>query len=192
MTYVFRISDSSRVACTMQSTSAFLLLNGFSVAIKLDHKISNEFHHIRSHACSDVQTKAVRDLLTWLLLEHASKFDVVVQPPFGPPYLDEFEYKTTAESKLQIKGTSGVACSLGLQHFLKNYCHAHISWSGDQLKIPKPFPTVKDLTRITLPYRCSNVHRSSSVVRLTPCVPEVFYFDDWYPWFDTSRFPFRI
>ena len=182
----------------MQSTSAFahlltfLLLNGFSIARKLDHKISNEFHHIRSHASSDVQTKAVRDPITRLLPEHASKFDIVVQPPFGPPYLDEFEYKTTAESKLQIKGTSGVASSLGLQHFLKNYCNVHLSWSGDQLKIPKPFPTVKGLTRITLPYRYSNVHRSSSVVRLTPCVPEVFYLDDRFAWFDTSRFPYRI
>ena len=148
----------------MQSTSAFvhlltfLLLNGFSLETKLDQKMFNELHHIRSHASSDVQTQAVRDLITRLLPEHASKFDIVVQPSFEPPYLDEFEYKTTAASKLQIKGTSGVACSLGLQHFLKNYCQAHISWSGDQLKIPKPFPTVKDLLRITLPYRYSNVY----------------------------------
>ena len=144
---------------TMQSIGtfayllSFLLLICFSHELKLDHKRLYEFDHIRSHASSNVQAQAVRDLITRLLPENSSKFDIVVQRPLKSPHMDEFEYKTTAESKLQIKGTSGVACSLGLQHFLKNHCQAHISWSGDQLKIPEPFPVVKDVSRISLPYR---------------------------------------
>ena len=144
---------------TMQSTGTFAhlltfpLLICFSHELKLDHKRPSEFDHIRSHASSNVQAQAVRDLITRLLPEHSSKFDIVVQLPLKSPHMDEFEYKTTAECKLQIKGTSGVACSLGLQHFLKNHCQGHISWSGDQLKMPEPFPVVKDVLRIRLPYR---------------------------------------
>ena len=143
----------------MQSTGTFAhlltfpLLICFSHELKLDHKRPSEFDHIRSHASSNVQAQAVRDLITRLLPEHSSKFDIVVQLPLKSPHMDEFEYKTTAECKLQIKGTSGVACSLGLQHFLKNHCQGHISWSGDQLKMPEPFPVVKDVLRIRLPYR---------------------------------------
>ena len=143
----------------MQSTGTFAhfltfpLLICFSHELKRDHKRLYEFDHIRSHASSSVQAQAVRDLITRLLPEHSSKFDIVVQLPLKSPHMDEFEYKTTAESKLQIKGTSGVACSLGLQHFLKNHCQGHISWSGDQLKMPEPFPVVKDVLRIRLPYR---------------------------------------
>ncbi|EDO46476.1 predicted protein [Nematostella vectensis] len=66
--------------------------------------------------------------------------------------MDHFQYKTN-DSKLVITGTSGVACAMALQHFLKAFCFAHISWSGDQLKIPTPFPTVLDEVSVGIPYR---------------------------------------
>ena len=158
VTHCFHFTD--RIASAMQVAGAlilhflaFLSLSGLSFEITFDDKIFKEFENIRSRTPPDVQGQAVRDLITRLLPEHASQFVIVIQPLLGEPNMDVFEYTSTADSKLQIKGTSGVACSLGLQHFLKNYCQVHISWSGDQLNIPKPFPSVKGVIKISLPYR---------------------------------------
>ncbi|XP_031570381.1 alpha-N-acetylglucosaminidase-like [Actinia tenebrosa] len=113
----------------------------------------NDYAHIKSHASTSVQEQAVRDLISRLLPEYTSFFHITVDPKLsGNPNMDMFEYQTNG-SKLFITGTTGVACSLAVNHFLKYYCKAHVSWSGDQLNIPKPFPTVSSLVTVRVPYR---------------------------------------
>ena len=96
------------------------------------------------------------DLIARLIPKYASKFVIKVNSSLGPHRdLDTFEYVSdTKEGKLVITGTAGVAAALGFQHFLKYSCHAHISWSGDQLKIPEPFPVVEQPVTVTSPNRC--------------------------------------
>ena len=102
-----------------------------------------------------MQEQAVKDLITRLIPKHASKFLIRVNSSLGPHSdLDTFEYVTDSnEGKLVITGTTGVAAALGFQHFLKYSCHAHVSWSGDQLEIPEPFPVVQKTVVVTSPNR---------------------------------------
>ena len=115
-----------------------------------------QFSHIKSKTPSDVQEQAVSDLIARLIPKYASKFVIKVNSSLGPHRdLDTFEYVSdTKEGKLVITGTTGVAAALGFQHFLKYSCHAHVSWSGDQLKIPEPFPVVEQPVTVTSPNRC--------------------------------------
>ena len=82
----------------------------------------------------------------------ASRFKVIVYPGLGPEHVDTFEY-VSADCGLVIYGTSGVAVASGFHHFLKYVCGAHVSWSGNQLNIPDPFPQVLHPVRITSPQR---------------------------------------
>lgn len=123
------------------------------VSSRVIEDLLNDYAHIKSHASPIVQEQAVRDLISRLLPEYTSYFHITVDPSLsGNANLDMFEYQSHG-SKLFIKGTTGVACSLGVNHFLKYYCKAHVSWSGDQLNIPTPFPTVSTLVTVRVPYR---------------------------------------
>ena len=66
--------------------------------------------------------------------------------------LDVFELETVA-NKTVVRGSTGVAIASGLNWYLKHYCNAHVSWSGDQLKLPTPLPPLEKKVRIVTPYR---------------------------------------
>lgn len=104
-----------------------------------------------------MQAQAVKDLITRLIGQvHASRFLIVVNGSFGPAGtdLDTFQYVTDdAVGKVLITGTTGVAAALGFSHFLKYVCYSHVSWSGNQITIPDPFPVVKTPVTITSPNR---------------------------------------
>ena len=99
------------------------------------------------------QQEAVKDLIVRLLPKHASNFDIIINSNLGTAQHDTFEY-VSKEERLVIQGTSGVAAATALHHFLKYDCFAHVSWNGDQLKIPNPFPRVLEkAVRVSSPYR---------------------------------------
>ncbi|WP_185957463.1 alpha-N-acetylglucosaminidase [Saccharicrinis carchari] len=54
---------------------------------------------------------------------------------------DRFEL-STRDGKILIKGTSPVAMASGLNWYLKYYCNSSVSWSGNQINIPKPLPAI--------------------------------------------------
>ncbi len=54
---------------------------------------------------------------------------------------DVFELETVGP-QIVIRGNQGVAMAMGLNWFLKHYCHGHVSWYGDQLNLPRPLPRV--------------------------------------------------
>lgn len=123
--------------------------------LKIDSSRFKQFSHLKTKTPQAVQEQAVKDLITRLIPKQASKFLIRVNSSLGPhSELDTFEYVTDAkEGKLVITGTTGVAAALGFQHFLKYSCQAHVSWSGDQLKIPEPFPVVQKPVMVTSPNR---------------------------------------
>lgn len=139
----------------------FLLVTGsiliqFSGGLNVRSFRLKHFSHIKTKTPTTVQEQAVKDLITRLIgPSYASKFTIMVNASFGSQQdLDTFEYVTNAgDGKLVITGTSGVAAALGFSHFLKYRCFGHVSWSGDQVKMPDPFPVVKTPVRITSPNR---------------------------------------
>ena len=43
-----------------------------------------------------------------------------------------------------------MAVANGLHYYLKYYCNCHVSWSGDQLRIPVPLPQPDDTVTIAI------------------------------------------
>lgn len=107
------------------------------------------FGHIKSDANPTTQQQAVHDLIARLLPKYKDIFFIKVDPKLGGTGLDKFAY-VSVDSKLSIRCTTGVACAMAVNHFLKNYCKAHVSWSGDQLEIPSPFPVVKNVVTVSI------------------------------------------
>ena len=111
-----------------------------------------QFSHITPSTTRETQQQAVEQLILRVLPKYASKFVVIIDSNLGPEHVDTFKYVSSG-NKLVISGTSGVAASAGFYHFLKYVCFAHVSWSGYQLKILDPFPTVAQAVTVTSPYR---------------------------------------
>ena len=59
-----------------------------------------------------------------------------------PTRNSEFIFCFSVVDKVYVTATSGVALASGVYHYLKYYCNAHVSWSGDQLDLPEKMPLV--------------------------------------------------
>uniref|UniRef100_UPI00398F5DB5 alpha-N-acetylglucosaminidase n=1 Tax=Pristiophorus japonicus TaxID=55135 RepID=UPI00398F5DB5 len=110
--------------------------------------------HVRPAADDDLQTEAVRELLQRLLGPRARDFVLSVNrslPGAGPRHsgFDRFELRSLADGRISIQGSSGVAAATGLYRYLRSFCGCHISWSGDQLRLPTPLPAVSKPVRVT-------------------------------------------
>lgn len=147
-----------------QIAKAFFLITIYFI---LHSNAFEQLSHIKSTADVNTQQQAVHDLIARLLPDFKDNFIVKVDPNIRVgSTLDKFLY-VTANSKLSIRCTSGVACAMGINHFLKYYCKAHISWSGDQLNIPKKFPEVEKVVSIEANTRLIYVHKCVQFVYLT-------------------------
>lgn len=132
------------------------VLAQISLGFYLNSSRFKKYAHIKTKTPVGVQEQAVKDLITRLIgSELASRFSIVVDGSiFRSVDLDSFQYVTDpTDGKLVITGTTGVAAALGFSHFLKYVCYSHVSWSGDQIKIPNPLPVVKTPVKITSPNR---------------------------------------
>ncbi len=65
---------------------------------------------------------------------------------------DVFEVES-ADGKIVVRGSSGVAIASGVNWYLKYFCHCHLSFNGDQLKMPQPLPVVAEKVRRVSPYQ---------------------------------------
>jgi alpha-N-acetylglucosaminidase len=54
-----------------------------------------------------------------------------------------------------LRGNDGVAQASAFYHYLKDFCHAHVSWNGDNLALPATLPPVPQKLRVVSPV----VHR---------------------------------
>lgn len=87
---------------------------------------------------------ATKSLLGRLLPKHAGQF--VFELIAADNGRDVFEIESR-DGKAVIRGNNGVAMAMGLNWFLKHYCHCHVSWYGDQLDLPQPLPRVAPKVR---------------------------------------------
>jgi len=88
--------------------------------------------------------RAARALLGRLLPDHAEQFTFEVIPPEAGRDVFEIE---TRNGKVVTRGNTGVSMAMGLNWYLKYYCHCHVSWYGNQLNLPNPLPVVRPKER---------------------------------------------
>lgn len=59
---------------------------------------------------------------------------------------DVFEIESKG-NKIVLRGSTGVAQATAFHYYLKYTCNAHVSWTGDQLKLPKLLPMPRENIR---------------------------------------------
>ncbi|XP_070531320.1 uncharacterized protein Naglu isoform X5 [Cardiocondyla obscurior] len=127
--------------------------------------------HIKPRASPEVQEKAAKDVAERLLGKEISKmFITILDTDLGPVGKDTFKVTKNPLGEIEIRGTSGVAITWGLNYYLKNYCNVHISWDGTQVKLPKTLPEVR--VKIT----------SNDRFRYYQNVCTVGYSSTWWQW----------
>lgn len=109
--------------------------------------------HLRARASDETQTKAAIRLLRRLLGETSRDFVVSVNNSLSLQGLDVCELRSESNHKVVAVGSSGVAVTAGVYHYLKYYCNCHVSWSGDQLRVPRPLPLITGVLRISSQHR---------------------------------------
>lgn len=126
-----------------------LLLLGFVSGIRHFRTLD----HLRAKASDETQSRAVRELLGRLLGETSRDFVVSVNSSLSTRGLDVCELRSGRNGKVVAVGSSGVAAAAGVYNYLKYYCNCHVSWSGDQLRVPRPLPHITGVLRISTQHR---------------------------------------
>lgn len=93
---------------------------------------------------------AAYQLIKRILPEHWNQFELEFIQPENE--LDVFEIENYGQL-IKISGSSGVAIASGLHWYLREYCNAHFSWTGDQLKLPEKLPMVNEKVRVVSPFK---------------------------------------
>ncbi|GFT66398.1 alpha-N-acetylglucosaminidase [Nephila pilipes] len=107
----------------------------------------NSGEEIRSqHRSAHDEEQAVKQLLQRLIPEKAAEIQINVDYDFDNK--DAFQI-STEDGKVLITGTRGYAAAAGVYHYLKVYCGCHVSWSGNQLRLPEELPKPTEPVKIT-------------------------------------------
>lgn len=94
--------------------------------------------------CQAVARLAARCLGRWADHLHFAAID-------APDGLDVFEIESSGR-QVMLRGNGPVAQARGLNCYLREFCHAQISWTGDQLNLPVIPPAVSAKIRRVSPY----------------------------------------
>ncbi|XP_061667165.1 alpha-N-acetylglucosaminidase isoform X3 [Syngnathoides biaculeatus] len=109
--------------------------------------------HLKSQASDKKQGRAVAELLRRLLGNRSAEFVVLVNRSLSNDSLDVCELRSTKNNKIVATGNSGVSVASGIYNYLKYFCNCHVSWSGDQLDLPRPLPKLSGVLRINTQHR---------------------------------------
>ncbi|WP_432588593.1 alpha-N-acetylglucosaminidase [Streptomyces sp. HD1123-B1] len=103
-------------------------------------------------AVTAFDTAPAHDALRRLLPDHAGQFRLTALSPGGGR--ERFEV-TGSTGRLTVAGTSPAVLLTGVHWYLKYVCHAQLTWSGDQLGLPRKLPAPdRPVARSTaLPHR---------------------------------------
>jgi alpha-N-acetylglucosaminidase len=99
---------------------------------------------------ADSSLQATDALLHRIIPGQADRF--LLQSIEKDPAGDVFEIESK-DGKIILRGNNGVALASALNWYLKHYCHAHLSWCGDQLALPDPLPVLPEKVRQVSPFR---------------------------------------
>jgi len=78
-----------------------------------------------------------KSLLQRIVPAQASQF--IIEPLSAANGKDVFEIESRG-NKIVLRGNNGVAVASALYHYLNEYCHCQITWSGVNLALPKTLP----------------------------------------------------
>lgn len=109
--------------------------------------------HIKSSVSDEAQSEAVSGLLKRLLGDRSEEFLVTVNRSLSNHSLDVCELRSGRNNRIVATGSSGVAVASGIYNYIKYFCNCHVSWSGDQLTLPRPLPKLTGVLRINTPHR---------------------------------------
>jgi len=105
---------------------------------------------VRAPAAAATPEAAARGVVERLLPEAADRF--VLESIAADDGRDVFELESR-DGKIVVRGTSGVAIASGVNWYLKYYCRCHVSFCGDQLRLPDPLPAIDETVRRVSPFR---------------------------------------
>ena len=80
-----------------------------------------------------IAPQAGRALVQRLLPQHADRFEFETLPPANGRDVFELESR---DGRIVIRGNTGVSLATGLNWYLNQYCHCHVSLHGRQLNLP--------------------------------------------------------
>ncbi|KAM9837215.1 alpha-N-acetylglucosaminidase [Aulostomus maculatus] len=129
-------------------------------------------NHIRATASDKAQGRAVVGLLKRLLGNRSTEFIVLVNRSLSNDSLDVCELRSTKNNNIVATGSTGVSVASGIYNYLKYFCNCHVSWSGDQLDLPRPLPSLSGVLRINTQHR----------FRYHQNVCTVSYSSVWWDW----------
>lgn len=109
--------------------------------------------HIKAKAGDKTQSRAVVELLKRLLGNRSTEFIVLVNRSLSNDSLDVCELRSTKNNKIVATGSTAVSVASGIYNYLKYFCNCHVSWSGDQLELPRPLPKLSGVLRISTQHR---------------------------------------
>jgi len=98
-----------------------------------------------------LNTQSITGLIERIIGEELASKVTIEQIDSEDGY-DVFEIESRSDS-LIIKGSSGVAVSSGFYWYLKHVCKSHLSWCGNRVHVPYPFPEVSIPVRKVTPYK---------------------------------------
>ena len=94
----------------------------------------------------------MQDMCQRLFPQHADAFRFELLP--DSPDIDRFEL-STQRGKVLIKANNRNSLAVGLNHYLKNYCHTHVSWyATDSIVMPDALPEVDGTVAVRA--KCDN------------------------------------
>ncbi|MDR2916567.1 MAG: alpha-N-acetylglucosaminidase [Tannerella sp.] len=128
-------------------------------------------------AASEKQAKqSAIEMIQRIIPDKASCFKVeIISRKEGK---DCFEIETKGD-KIILRGNNGVSVASALNHYLKYYCNAQISWNGDNMKLPGKLPVI--------PQKVSEFTAFDQRVYLNYCT-----FSYTMPWWDWNRWEREI
>lgn len=85
----------------------------------------------------------MKEMCQRLFPQHATSFQFELLPDSNE--VDRFMLES-ARGKIRIKGNNHNSLAAGLNHYLKNYCHTHVSWyAADAVEMPDRLPDFLNL-----------------------------------------------
>lgn len=91
---------------------------------------------------------AVRDLIVRHAPGYAANISLETIPAAEGHNVYEIE---TVGGKLVLRGDTGVALASAFYHYLREFCHAQVSWNGDNLALPAAMPATPVKIRVVSP-----------------------------------------
>lgn len=101
---------------------------------------------------ADKETQALRDMCQRLFPQHANEFRFELLADSTD--VDRFALESV-NGEICIKGNNKNSLAVGLNHYLKNYCHAHVSWyATDSVIMPDRLPEIAQPVQVRA--KCQN------------------------------------